>query len=503
MNSFLYEEEPTLIEETLQLLNKDISLFDYLYNHYTKEYYLWKWMSSVFTEYKKEQQNYQRKNDINQIQNKKTTFAKLYSQFQLFQSFFKENILNSLKLTPPSPSSFIPSWIPQFQKNDNNPIYSLVTPPSSFLNYSSVSFIPEEEESNKIFEKNSIISQNMYHHHISNNVINNENNHHHISNNIINNENNHYHDSHNINSNNNNNDNNNSNTTISIPITHPLNTIKKNKPTSIQYYQYLPLLKSNLNIINNTGTTPNATTLEKIKVKELHSTFSSGKNLKKISHSISLPNLYSSKEKEKLESNRRTQGKGENIRNYGRSDQEIWDHDGRRFNADSNNYNRDKDKNENCNEKGNNGNDHSYRNQSDDEVENGYNYDHNHDQNHDKSISLYSIQRQLLQDQQTLKKLQKKLKNLRKENQDLLDQLLMKRKIKDDNKEVKEKGNEREKGKIIRKQRITNKEIKKENTRNSSHYLENSTTITTSIPSSHRNQNLLTQYTLQKIKIIK
>ncbi|KAL6599263.1 hypothetical protein U3516DRAFT_670501 [Neocallimastix sp. 'constans'] len=308
MNSFLYEEEPTLIEETLQLLNKDISLFDYLYNHYTKEYYLWKWMSSVFTEYKKEQQNYQRKNDINQIQNKKTTFAKLYSQFQLFQSFFKENILNSLKLTPPSPSSFIPSWIPQFQKNDNNPIYSL-------------------------------------------------------------------------------------------------------------YYQYLPLLKSNLNIINNTGTTPNATTLEKIKVKELHSTFSSGKNLKKISHSISLPNLYSSKEKEKLESNRRTQGKGENIRNYGRSDQEIWDHDG--------------------------------------------------------------------------------------QNQDLLDQLLMKRKIKDDNKEVKEKGNEREKGKIIRKQRITNKEIKKENTRNSSHYLENSTTITTSIPSSHRNQNLLTQYTLQKIKIIK
>jgi len=51
MNSFLYEAEPSLKEETLEQLQNDMVQFDQLIDHYTKEYYLWKWMVNHLYKY--------------------------------------------------------------------------------------------------------------------------------------------------------------------------------------------------------------------------------------------------------------------------------------------------------------------------------------------------------------------------------------------------------------------------------------------------------------------
>jgi len=114
MNSYLYDIEPGLKDDTIQKLQEDIKIFDNLIENNTKEYYLWKWMLSVFNEYKKEQMN-----EINHhhLQNKKITMMKLFQQVQQFKLFFKNNILISFKT---SVVDIVQPFTLQFQNNFPN-----------------------------------------------------------------------------------------------------------------------------------------------------------------------------------------------------------------------------------------------------------------------------------------------------------------------------------------------------------------------------------------------
>ncbi|OUM57743.1 hypothetical protein PIROE2DRAFT_17175, partial [Piromyces sp. E2] len=116
MNSFLYEVEPSVKEETLERLQKDIGQFNHLTDHYTKEYYLWKWM----------------------------VLLNLFDQVQQFKIFFKEHILitfkNESRIPPVKP------FIPQFQIQSLSSSHRLDASCicQSFLNYPTLDYINKD-----------------------------------------------------------------------------------------------------------------------------------------------------------------------------------------------------------------------------------------------------------------------------------------------------------------------------------------------------------------------
>jgi len=213
----------------------------------------------------------------------------------------------------------------------------------------------------------------------------------------------------NVNNNNNNNDyndtynskkynqqinlNSSSTSNLKINMIHPIyNTINNSQPlTPTIYYQYLPLpLKYKSKIKSNSSLPDQQQHIPSLKLDEsFHSTRKSASSFskKELQHSISLPNLVSSSSTTAITSN-------------------LSDHLNLKHNIvtmDSNNHLNSYDKN----------------NHKKDEGE------------EEDEISLYSIKTVIEHDQQTLKKLQRKVSVLRKENQDLLDKIFAKRKAKE------------------------------------------------------------------------
>jgi len=373
MNSFLYDIEPDLKDGTVQKLQEDIGIFDNLIENYTKEYYLWKWMSSVFNEYKKEQMNENLRINHHQLQNKKVTMMKLYQQIQQFKLFFKENILISFKtplIDTVQPFTF------QFQNNFLNESIGSKSSTLSFIN----NYILNINIPNNL---NNLIDD------VNNNKDNNNNN-----NNDSDNSNNHDHQI-NLNSSS-------STSNLKINLVHPVyNTINISQPlTHNIYYQYLPIpskykskFKSNSSLSNQ----PQQQHIPSLKLEEsFHSTRQSTSSLskKELQHSISLPNLVSSSLTATTTSNL--------------SDHSNLKHNIVTMDSSSNNHLNSSDRDNHKKDEGE---------REEVEVED--------------EISLYSIKTAIEQDQQTLKKLQKKVSVLRKENQDLLDKILEKRKAKE------------------------------------------------------------------------
>ncbi|ORX44180.1 hypothetical protein BCR36DRAFT_415212 [Piromyces finnis] len=398
MNSFLYEKEEGLKEETLFHLQQDIEQFDQLVIQYTKEYYLWKWMSSVFNEYKKEQRNHYhqhhhhlRRNNY-QIQNKKKILMNLLDQVQQFKSFFKENILITFKKESKIPASQkIKPFSPQFQYQylscqSSDPQTIAFYP--SFLNYSTFeNTLQNSLSSSFLSPKNSIKEEVVV-------------------------EDNQKEKNHTL-----------STSTLKINFTHPIfNDSTKVKSVILHptiYYQYLPSstslsssstssssvssfsnfenssqLKSKLKIKPNQklNTISSSSLNETYPLSSLYESSSTTNDPSSIKKKISLPNLNTSSSSSSILTltTEKTPPQKASLKTNEKKYLFIEKE-------------KEKEKRE--------------ENEEEEEKE----------EDDDDNLYLYHITQGIEEDQQTLKKLEKKVHLLRKENQDALYQLFHKR----------------------------------------------------------------------------